>query len=112
MNTKTLFQTFRQSVYHLLPKRADATLDFIDALSVAGHVASPVALSEEAPFRRKFSSIYDVLSEGTLEAEKLHPVLMEYQPVKCEQIAGYEVSPWMPPRMNGPKRRPWLIGGC
>jgi len=91
MNTKTLFQKFRQSVYHLLPKRADATLDFIDALTVAGHVASPVALSEEAPFRRKFSSIYDVLSEGTLEAEKLHQVLTEYQPVECEQIAGYEV---------------------
>ncbi len=91
MNTLSLFQQFRQSVYQILPKRADASLDLIDALTVAGHVASPVALSEEAPFRRKFGSIYDVLSEGRLEPRELHPVLYEAQPVECEQIAGYEV---------------------
>jgi hypothetical protein len=34
----------------------------IDALTVAGHVSSPVALSEEAPFRRKFSMVYDTLA--------------------------------------------------
>jgi hypothetical protein len=84
-------QQFRQSVYQILSKRADATLDFIDALTVAGHVSSPVALSEETPFRRKFSSIYDVLSEGCLAAAKLHPVLNKQQPSDCETIAGYEV---------------------
>ena len=45
MHTKTLFQQFRQKLYQILPKRADAILDFIDALTGAGHVASPVALS-------------------------------------------------------------------
>jgi hypothetical protein len=59
MHTKTFFQQFRQKLYQILPKRADATLDFIDALTVAGHVTSPVALSEEAPFRRRFVN-YDV----------------------------------------------------
>jgi hypothetical protein len=91
MNTTFLLQQFRQSVYQILRKRADAILDFIDALTVAGQVDSPVALSEEAPFRRKFSSIFDVLSEGQIEAEQLHPVLDEQQPSDCEQIAGYEV---------------------
>lgn len=91
MQTKSFFQQFRQSLYQILPKRADAILDFIDALTVAGHVASPVALSEEAPFRRKFSSIYDVLSESRLEGAELHGLLYEAQPVECEQIAGYEV---------------------
>jgi hypothetical protein len=91
MQTQTFFQQFRQSLYQILPKRADASLDFIDALTVAGHVASPVALSEEAPFRRKFSSIYDVLSEGQIEPQALHWVLYEHQPDECEQIAGYEV---------------------
>ena len=91
MDTKTFFQQFRQQLYQSLPKRADATLDLIDALTVAGHVASPVALSEESPFRRKFSSIYDVLSEGWLEPDQLHPILAEYQPVEAEQMAGYEV---------------------
>lgn len=91
MDTKPFFQQFRQTLYQILPKRADATLDFIDALTVAGHVASPVALSEEAPFRRKFSSIYDVLSEGRLEPEQLHAVLTAYQPVEAEPMAEYEV---------------------
>ncbi|MCX6081424.1 MAG: hypothetical protein NTW32_17975, partial [Chloroflexi bacterium] len=49
-------QQFRISVYQILKKRADAVLDFIDALTVAMHVSSPVALSEESPFRRKFGS--------------------------------------------------------
>jgi hypothetical protein len=91
MQTKTFFQQFRQKLYQILPKRADATLDFIDALTGAGHVASPVALSEEAPFRRKFGSIYDVLSQGRLEPEALHELLAEAQPAEAEQIAGYEV---------------------
>lgn len=91
MNNTNLYQKFRQLVYQSLPKRADATLDLIDALSVAGHVASPVALSEETPFRRKFSSVYDVLSEGQIDKEALHLVLYEQQPEECEVIGGYEV---------------------
>ena len=91
MKTKAFFQQFRQSLYQILSKRADAILDFIDALTAAGHVASPVGLSEEAPFRRKFSSIYEVLREGRLEPQKLHRLLTAYQPEACEQIAGYEV---------------------
>jgi hypothetical protein len=91
MNTKTLFQQFRQKLYQILPKRADAILDFIDALSVAGHVASPVALSEEAPFRRKFSAIYDLLRAGRMELEPLHELLAEFQPPDSELVAGYEV---------------------
>ena len=77
MSHIALFQQFRQLVYQILPKRADATLDLIDALTVAGHVDSPVALSEEVPFRRKFSSVYDVLSEGEIDNEELHPILYE-----------------------------------
>jgi len=91
MQTTSPLQQFRQSVYQILSKRADATLDFIDALTVAGHVSSPVALSEETSFRRKFSSIYDVLSEGCVAASDLHPILDKQQPSDCETIAGYEV---------------------
>jgi hypothetical protein len=66
-------------------------MDLIDALTVAGHVSSPVALSEEAPFRRKFSSVYDVLEEGEINTEALHSILHEQQSDEWEQIAGYEV---------------------
>jgi hypothetical protein len=91
MSTTTFLQQFRQSVYQILTKRADATLDFVDAITVAGHVSSPVALSEEIPFRRKFSSIYDVLSESEWEERELQSTLAESQPGDCETIAGYEI---------------------
>ena len=91
MSTTSLLQQFRQSVYQILSKRADATLDFIDALTVTRHVDSPVALSEATPFRRKFSSIYDVLAEGQIDAQALHPLLADSQPDDCERLAGYEV---------------------
>lgn len=72
-------------------KRADATLDLIDALTVAGHVDSPVALSEELLFRRQFSSVYDVLNEKPIDEETLKAYLYEAQPTEAETIAGYEV---------------------
>ena len=72
-------------------KRADAILDLVDALTVAGHVVSPVALSEETPFRRKFSSIFDTLLHGEIDFDFLLPALMEYQPGDSQRIAGYEI---------------------
>ena len=72
-------------------KRADAILDLVDALTVAGHVDSPVALSEETPFRRKFSSIFDTLLHGEIDFDLLLQALFAYQPGNSEQIAGYEL---------------------
>ncbi|MBE0686875.1 MAG: transposase [Anaerolineaceae bacterium] len=84
-------QQFRKAVYQSILKRADAILDLIDALTVAGHVDSPVALSEETPFRRKFSSIFDTLQQGEFDFDQLLQILYEYQPGNSEQIADYEV---------------------
>ncbi len=72
-------------------KRADAFFDLVDALTVAGHVNSPVALSEETPFRRKFSSIFDTLLQAEIDFDQLLPALYDHQPSDSEQIAGYEV---------------------
>jgi hypothetical protein len=53
LSTKTiLIQQFRNAVYQSVLKRADGFFNLLDALTVAGHVNSPVALSEEAPFGR------------------------------------------------------------
>jgi len=71
-------------------KRADAILDLVDALTVAGHVDSPVALSEETPFRRKFSSIFDTLRQGEIDFDLLLPALYAYQPANSEALAGCE----------------------
>ena len=66
-------------------------MDLIDALTVAGHVESPVALSEETPFRRKFSMIYDTLCNAELDLDRLPGTLLAFQPGDSETIAGYEI---------------------
>ncbi|MCI0398321.1 MAG: transposase [Chloroflexi bacterium] len=91
MNQQPLLQQFRDAVYQRMAKRADATMDLIDALTVAGHVESPVALSEEGPFRRQFSSVYDALENGEVEAAALGDLFYAWQPADSETIAGYEV---------------------
>ena len=84
-------QQFREKVYQSMRKRADAILDLVDALTVAGHVTSPVALSEETPFRRKFSSIFDTLRHGEIDFDLLLQALFAYQPGNSEELAGYEI---------------------
>lgn len=84
-------QQFRKAVYQSILKRADAILDLVDALTVAGHVDSPVALSEEAPFRRKFCSIFDTLRCGEFDFDRLLQALYEFQPADSEEMAGYEI---------------------
>ena len=84
-------QQFREKVYQSFRKRGDAMMDMIDALTVAGHVDSPVALSEETPFRRKFSSIFDTLLHGEIDFDDLQGTLYESQPSKSEEIGGYEI---------------------
>ena len=89
--TANLLQQFRDAVYQSLLKRPDAVLDLIDALTVAGHVESPVTLSEQTPFRRKFSMVYDILSHAVIDLDALLHTLLTFQPGDSETIAGYEV---------------------
>lgn len=65
-------------------------MDLVDALTIAGHVNSPVALSESPVFRRKFSSVYDALVHGEL-SDDLKNLFSSSQDVGWETIAGYEV---------------------
>jgi len=89
--TNKLIQQFRNAVYQSLRRRPDAVLDLIDALTVAGHVESPVALSEAPPFRRKFSMVYDTLRHAVIDFDGLLGALLTFQPGDSETIAGYEV---------------------
>ena len=89
--TSTHLSEFRKAVYQSFRRRSDTLVDLIDALTVAGHVESPVALSEESPFRRKFSAVYDALLNGEFEFDSLLHALIEYQPVDSHTIAGYVV---------------------
>lgn len=89
-NTQALEQ-FREAVHDSFTRRADAALDLVDALTGAGQVDSPVALSEAASFQRKFSSVYDVLQHAEVDLAELERVLYEAQPSTCEVVEGYEV---------------------
>ncbi len=46
--TKTTISEFREAVYQKVTYRPAAILDLVDALTIAGHISSPVALSEVA----------------------------------------------------------------
>ena len=65
--------------------------DLIDALTVAGQVSSPVALSEQKPFRRKFCSVYDGLENGEIHMDELLSLLPDCMPEGSETIAGHKV---------------------
>ena len=82
---------FRKAVYQSLKRRADILLDLIDALTVAGQVSSPVALSEQKPFRRKFGSVYDGLENGEMEIGEILSLLPHCVPEDSERIAGYKM---------------------
>jgi hypothetical protein len=88
--TKTPISEFREAVYQKVIWRPAAILDLVDALTIAGQVSSPVALSESPVFRRKFSSVYDALVHGELGNE-LKSMFSDSQDPDWETIAGYEV---------------------
>lgn len=88
--TKTAISEFREAVYQKVTYRPAAILDLVDALRIAGHVSSPVALSESPVFRRKFSSVYDALVHGEL-GDELKTLFSSSQDADWETIAGYEV---------------------
>ena len=88
--TKTTISEFREAVYQKVTYRPAAILDLVDALTIAGQISSPVALSETGLFRRKFSSVYDALVYGEM-GDDLENVLSNSQDENWETIAGYEI---------------------
>lgn len=86
-----MINRFRREVYQSFEARSDAGLDLIDALSSKEYVESPVEVSESPLFRRRFSSIYDVLGEGKLCLERVRKALYRNQPEDAGKIADYEV---------------------
>lgn len=87
---KTNISEFREAVYQKVIWRPAAILDLVDALTIAEHVSSPVALSESPLFRRKFSSVYDALVHGELGNE-LKGLFSDSQDADWETIGGYEI---------------------
>jgi hypothetical protein len=88
--TKTKLSEFREAVYQKVVWRPAAIVDLVDALTIAGHVNSPVALSESPLFRRKFSSVYDALVHGEL-GDDLKSLFSDSQAADWETIGGFEI---------------------
>jgi len=88
--TKKPISEFREAVYQKVTFRPAAILDLVDALTIAGHVNSPVVLSESPLFRRKFSSVYDALVHGEL-GDELKSLFSDSQAADWETIGGYEI---------------------
>lgn len=61
--------TFRKELYSLFPKRRDAIMNLLDALTSYGHrCTSVVQLSQADCFKRQYSSITDAIADGLPDA--------------------------------------------
>lgn len=95
---------YRQGLYDLFPRRAEALMDLLDALSSNTTARSVVELSLKAPFRPGYGRVYTAI----------HDFLPLGEPGwKSPQRAAYErplrrlLAPHLPP----PQQRPfWLLG--
>jgi len=65
MNTIKQLKQFREKLYSLFPKRRDALMNLLDALTSYGHrCRSVIELSEAACFERQYSSVTDAIADG------------------------------------------------
>lgn len=61
----SILKSFREKLYNFFPKRGDATMNLLDAVSShAHHCNSVVELSEAPCFERQYSSITDAVGDG------------------------------------------------
>lgn len=84
---------FRRSLYECLDARADALFELADAVLCADHaVTSLVQLSLEPEFTRGHGALYDALSAGRIDDERLFSLL----------------AAELPPAVDGPQARSWI----
>jgi hypothetical protein len=86
-------RAFRESLYECLNARADALFELADAVLCADHaVTSLVQLCLEPEFTRGHGALYDALSAGRIDEEKLLCLLSEE----------------LPGAVDGPEARAWI----
>ena len=84
---------FRARLYECLTSRADASFELIDAILCADHaVTSLVQLCLEPEFRRGHGALYDSLSAGRIDDERLFSLLAEVLP---PLVDGAEALAWI-----------------
>ena len=84
---------FRQSLYECLDARADALFELADAVLCADHaVTSLVQLCLEPEFTRGHGALYDALSAGRIDDERLFSLLASELP---QAVDGPEALAWI-----------------
>src|SRR5690242_8420323 len=88
------FQSFRNRLFRLFHYRSGATMDLIDAVSAETAMSSVVKLSLSELFRRKYSSLTDVLSSLFRTDLKTPPTIEERQEqtLKITQLLAEEAA--------------------
>jgi len=89
------FQSFRKRLFQLFHYRAGATMDLLDAISAATTVDSVVKLSLSELFRRKYSSLTDVMSSLFRTNLKIAATPKEWreQTLRITQLLAEESAP-------------------
>ncbi len=82
---------FRLQVYASFTVRADALFELVDALLLAPLIRSAVEVSQSPLFRRRFASVYDALTAGTIDPTALRQALVAAEPPDALTVAGYAV---------------------
>jgi hypothetical protein len=77
VNDSTLKQA-RDEIYKSFDRSGDALLNLIDALLCEGQAQSLPELSLSPFFERKWSSVYEALSDGRIDVDQLQAVLVKH----------------------------------
>ena len=95
------FQSFRNRLFQLFDYRSGATMDLIDAVSAEITASSVVKMSLSELFRRKYSSLTDVLNSLFRTNLKAPPTAKgrQQQTLKITQLLAEECAP--SPQENG-----------
>ena len=94
MTTVDKLKQFRQGVYTILGNAKDALFDLMDAVLVTRSVYSFVELSVSPVFRRRWSSIYEALSDGNPPRSELMRLYTEQIPQTGQIILAGDHTAW------------------
>lgn len=97
MNACTALATliaFRTRLHAGFVRRRDALFELIDALLTAGAVLSPVHLSLEPVYRRRWGSLYAALAHGLIDVEATRDTLAHLPLTDALPMFAVDVSVW------------------
>ena len=87
-------RTFRTDLHGCFRRRGDALFELVDALLAAATVTSLPHLSLQAPHRRGWGSLYDALTDGSLDVAALQRLLTWQAAGDGPAVYAVDLSVW------------------